>query len=53
LGHIFAAGNLAKAYGAFMTDHVCNNFCKFFRLEPFVSGAPLFKTVEDGEIICD
>ena len=60
LGHIFAAGNLAKAHSAFTTDHVCNEFCKFFGLEPFVCGtrSRLFLTqggasIEEGEVISD
>jgi hypothetical protein len=53
LGHIFAAGNLVKAYSAFMTDHVCNDFCGFFGLEAFVHGTHLFNTIEDGELISD
>ena len=59
MGLIFSDGNLASMHATFSTEHICNLFCKFFKLPMFTqtAGEQLFTNNacpdtlwEEGEI---
>jgi hypothetical protein len=53
---IFSDGNLSSTHTTFPTEHICNMFCKFFKL-PSPSAWELLNTMtrtnqrEEGEIV--
>lgn len=59
-GLIFSDGNLSSTHATFAMQHICNMFCKFFKLPMFstqTAGEPLFTNdacsiapQEEGEI---
>jgi hypothetical protein len=48
IGHIFSDGNISLTLATFPTEHICNMFCKFFKL-PSPSADEFSNTDEHGE----
>ena len=40
LGNIFAGGNVPAAFRSFRNDHVCNSFCRDYKLTPLSHFVP-------------
>lgn len=39
LGKLFSGANLSTTYDSFETEHRCNEYCRFFKLNPFNDSA--------------
>ena len=48
---LFAGGNIGDNFTKFSTDHQCNDYCKFFELEPFNTTSKSGSGSDEDEVI--